>query len=277
MEHRMADSAGTIQQGLLRIAGLALRSRRWDKETNWRKARRMLERAAKAGARLVCAPEGFLEGYIVQEKGLTRSRYRSIGESARRGSYIKRMRQACADLGIYFVAGFAERRGADMYNSAALIDPHGDIIGIFHKVHDMGAEPLNEKGDDFPVFDTEFGRVGIMICFDRQLPETARLLALRGARIILNPSAGMHGETNDVMMRTRAYENGVWIVFSHPQDCLVISPKGEIVARADGPDEVVIADIDLAQAGSGGPGRHRRPEVYGELCNARLRFPAQRR
>ena len=273
----MSGQAGGAGQGLLRVAGLALQSRRWDREANWRKAKRMLERAAKTGAQVVCAPEGFLEGYIVQEKGLTRAKYRSVGESVRRGAYIRQMRQACADLGIYFVGGFAERCGSQMHNSAALINPRGEIVGVFRKVHDMGAEPLNAKGDEFPVFDTEFGCVGIMICFDRQLPETARLLALQGARLIFNPSAGMHGETNDVMMRTRAYENGVWIMFSHPQDCLIISPKGEIVARAGEADEVVVADIDLAQAGRGGPGRHRRPEVYGELRSPRLRFQDEHR
>jgi predicted amidohydrolase len=254
------------------VAGLSLRSIPWDKKANWRKANRMVRRAAKDGAQLICAPEGFLEGYIVQEKGLTRERYRSIGESLRRGEYIREMRDLCAELGVYLVAGFAERAGAKMYNSAALIGPRGEIVGVFRKVHDMGDERLNAKGDGFPAFDTGLGRTGIMICFDRQLPETARLLALQGARLILNPSAGMHGELNDTMMRTRAYENGVWIVFSHPRDCLIISPKGQIVARARGSDEVVVADIDLEQAGRGGPGRHRRPEVYGGLSDAGLSF-----
>jgi len=262
---------------MVRVAGISLKSRPWDKAANWRKARRLLRRAAAQGAGLVCAPEGFLEGYIVQEKGLTRARYRSAGESVRRGEYIREMRRLCADLGIYLVAGFAERAGPRMHNSAALIGPGGEMIGVFRKVHDMGAEPLNAGGDGFPVFDTGLGRVGIMICFDRQLPESARLLALRGARLILNPSAGMWGETNDVMMRTRAYENGVWIIFSHPRDCLIISPRGEIVARASGPDEVVVADVDLDAAGSGGPGRHRRAEVYRDLCDPSLRFPALRR
>ncbi|UCH34331.1 MAG: carbon-nitrogen hydrolase family protein, partial [Armatimonadota bacterium] len=242
-------------------------------EANWAKAERMVRDAAAAGAELVCAPEGFLEGYIVQEKGLTRAKYRSIGESVRRGPYVRKMRGLCAELRVGLCAGFAERTGPRMYNSAALIGRRGEVIGVFRKVHDMGAEPLNTRGDDFPVFDTESGPIGIMICFDRQLPETARLLALRGAKLVLNPSAGMHGETNDIMMRTRAYENGVWVIFSHPKDCLIISPKGEIVARAHGPDEVVLANIDLAQAGSGGPGRHRRPEVYRDLSNRRLRFP----
>lgn len=254
------------------VAGLSLRSIPWDKKANWRKANRMVRRAVKDGAKLVCAPEGFLEGYIVQQKGLTRDRYRSIGESVRRGEYVREMRGLCSELGVYLVAGFAERAGAKMYNSAALIGPRGEIAGLFRKVHDMGAEALNTKGDEFPVFDIALGRVGIMICFDRQLPETARLLALQGARLILNPSAGMHGELNDTMMRTRAYENGVWIIFSHPRDCLIISPKGEIVARARESDEVVVADIDLELAGGGGPGRHRRPEVYAGLTDVGLSF-----
>jgi predicted amidohydrolase len=259
---------------MVRIAGLSLLSRKWDKEANWRKAQRLLRRAARAGAQIVCSPEGFLEGYVVQEKGLTRARYRTAGEAIRTSPYVRAMRELCAELKVYFVAGFAERRGARMYNSAALIGPRGEIVGVFHKAHDMGREPLNTMGDEFPVFDIALGRVGIMICFDRQLPETARLLALGGARLILNPSAGAYGERNDVMMRTRAYENGVWIIFTHPQDCLIISPMGDIVARGAGsPDQVVVADIDLEAAGGGGPGVHRRPEVYRDLCDPRLRFP----
>ena len=262
----MSGQAGGTERNLLRVAGLALQSRGWDKEANWRKARRMLERAAKAGARLVCAPEGFLEGYIVQEKGLTRAKYRSIGESGRRGAYIRQMRQACADFGVYFVGGFAERRGADMHNSAILVGPRGEIVGLFRKVHDMGAEPLNAKGDEFPVFDTEFGCVGVMICFDRQLPETARLLALQGARLILNPSAGMHGETNDVMMRTRALENSVWVAFVHPRRCLIVDPGGKIVAQDDGGgDQVVTARVVLDDRVGRGPIRFRRPGIYGDL------------
>jgi predicted amidohydrolase len=259
---------------MLRVAGLALQSRPWDKEANWKKAKRMLRQAAKEGAQLVCAPEGFLEGYVVQQKGLTQAKYRTVGESVRRGRYLRQMRGTCSELGLYFVAGFAERAGPRMYNSAALIGARGEIIGVFRKAHDMGREPLNTPGDSFPVFETEFGRLGIMICFDRQLPESARLLALGGARLICNPSAGMHGETNDVMMRTRAYENGVWIIFAHPRDCLIISPQGDIVARARRRDEVVLADIDLCLAGSGGPGRHRRPEMYRRLCIPRFRFPS---
>ena len=260
---------------MVKVAGLAMKSRPWDKQANWQKAKRMLRQAARAAAQLVCAPEGFLEGYIVQEEGLTAERYRTIGEPVADGRHIGEMRRLCAELGIYFAAGFAERDGERMYNSAALIGPDGEIVGVFRKAHDMGREPLNTKGDEFPVFETALGAIGMMICFDRQLPESARLLALRGARLILNPSAGMHGETNDVMMRTRAYENGAWIIFSHPQDCMIISPSGDVVARAAGPDEVVLADIDLAQAGDGGPGRHRRPEVYRDLSDPRLRFPGQ--
>ncbi len=258
---------------MVRVAGLSLLSRKWDKEGNWRKAQRLLRRAARAGAQIVCSPEGFLEGYVVQEKGLTRAKYRTAGEAIRTSPYLRAMRELCAELKVYFVAGFAERAGARMHNSAALIGPRGEIVGVFRKVHDMGIEALNTPGDGFPTFDPAFGRVGIMICFDRQIPETARLLALGGARLILNPSAGAYGERNDVMMRTRAYENGVWVIFAHPRDCLIISPMGEIVARGSGPDRVVVADIDLEAAGSGGPGLHRRPELYQGLCDPRLRFP----
>ena len=88
------------------------------------------------------------------------------------------------------------------------------------------------------------GRWGTLICLDRQLPETSRILAIKGAQIILVPSYGMYGEINDVMMRTRAYENGVYVAFVHQKPALIIDPKGRGIANDRGDrDKNVIAII----------------------------------
>jgi predicted amidohydrolase len=101
---------------------------------------------------------------------------------------------------------------------------------------------------------------------DRQLPETSRILAIKGAQIILVPAWGMCGEMNDVLMRTRAYENGVHVAFVHPKRCLIIDPDGTIIAQDSGTgDEIVKSKITLRGSGPHGPMKRRRPEIYGEL------------
>jgi predicted amidohydrolase len=101
---------------------------------------------------------------------------------------------------------------------------------------------------------------------DRQLPETSRILAIKGAQIILVPAWGTCGEMNDVMMRTRAFENGVHVAFVHPKRCLIIGPDGEVMAQDGGEgDQVVKARITLGPAGAGSAIKRRRPEIYGEL------------
>jgi N-carbamoylputrescine amidase len=118
------------------------------------------------------------------------------------------------------------------------------------------------------VAQTPLGRWGTLICFDRQLPETSRILAIQGAQLILIPSYGMWGETNDVMMRTRALENSVWVAFVHPRRCLIVDPGGKIVAQDDGGgDQVVTARVVLDDRVGRGPIRFRRPEIYGDLLN----------
>src|SRR5699024_10061782 len=129
------------------------------------------------------------------------------------------------------------------------------------KTHCGGpAEPFNTEGNELRVLNTTLGRWGVLICLDRQMPETVRLLTLKGAQVVLVPSYGGSGEMNDVMMRTRAYENGVWVVFVHPKRCLVINPSGKIVAQDEGSrgDQVVTARIELDGKPNPGPIRYRR-------------------
>ena len=250
--------------GKVTVAGIVQPRVRWDKEKAYREAEALIRRAAERGAQIACLPEGALEGYIVQEEGLTAERYRSIGESVEDGEYVRRFRELARSLGIYLVPGFAERAGRKMHNACLLIGPDGDIIGHYRKTHLMHREPLNEAGSEFPVYDLPWGRIGMMICFDRQPPETARIFAVKGADLILNPAAGSHGGMNDIMMRTRAYENSLHIAFVHFEDCLLINARGAIVARYEPGDRVVMAELDLAE-NRGRLLKYRKPELYDEL------------
>ena len=97
------------------------------------------------------------------------------------------------------------------------------------------------------MFQSEFGTFGVMICADRRWPETVRTLATRGARVIFNPTYGMHDERNLRMMQTRSYESEVYICFTHARESLITGPTGEteshLISNVDG---CLIHDVDLA-------------------------------
>ncbi|MBI4873011.1 MAG: carbon-nitrogen hydrolase family protein [Acidobacteria bacterium] len=250
------------------IAGVRVMPERWDKQANFAKLERWTREAAARGADLVVAPEGFLEGYVGNEKSnpdLTREKYFAAGETLD-GPLLGRVRSLARESKVYLSLGFAERRDERMYNTSVIFSPRGDLVSRYSKSHTNDDEPFNTKGAEFPVAETPLGRWGTLICFDRQLPETARILAVKGAQVILVPSYGMYGETNDVMMRTRALENSVWVAFVHPRRCLIADPGGKVAASDDGGgDQLVTARIVLDNRIGRGPIRFRRPEIYGEI------------
>jgi predicted amidohydrolase len=251
------------------IAGLRIVPERWNKTANLAKVERYAREAAAGGANLVLTPEGFLEGYVVNVKanpGVTRERYLAITEPID-GPSLTRVRNLARELNIYLGIGFAERRGAQAYNSFALFSPSGELALHYSKAHNADDEPFNTTGRDFPVASTPFARLGALICYDRQLPETARILSIKGAQVILVPAWGAYGDMNDAMMRTRAYENSVWVIFVHPQRCLIINPRGEIVARDTGDkDQIVSARIAIGPGIGSGAIRSRKPDLYRELA-----------
>lgn len=260
-----------VHEVSLTVAALRVTPTAWDTEGNVATLESYARRAAEQGAELVVTPEGFLEGYPWNDdngEAFSRQRYLDVGLTVD-GSVIDRVRALAADLLVHLVVGFAERVGDRMFNSAITISPAGLIVSRYAKTHTAGDdEPFNSKGTEFPVAETALGRWGTLICMDRQLPETARILAVKGAQLILVPSWGMYGEINDVMMRTRAFENGVYVAFVHPKRCLIIDPDGEIVAQDSGRgDEIVTARIRLPRDDRRGPIRQRRPEIYSEILD----------
>jgi N-carbamoylputrescine amidase len=183
------------------------------------------------------------------------------------GAAVQRIGALARELRVYFLAGFAESRDGKVFNTVVTFSPDGAVAARYSKTHTLDDEPFNTKGAEFPVLDTPFGRWGTLICFDRQLPETARILAIKGAQVVFVPAWGSYGEMNEIMMRVRAYENGVYLAFVHPKRSLIINPKGEIIAKAT-PDEdhIVLSRIDPeAQKSRNAPIRYRRPEIYGDL------------
>lgn len=251
------------------VAALQITPTAWDKEANMAKLDRFAREAAAKGAQVIVTPEGYLEGYVGNQgrsPGLTREKYMPVGEPVD-GPVLKRIAALARELRVYLMAGFAESRDSKVFNTVVTFSPEGAISARYSKTHTLDDEPFNTKGAEFPVFDTPFGRWGALICFDRQLPETARILAVKGAQVIFVPAWGSYGEMNEIMMRVRAYENGVYLAFVHPKRSMIISPKGEIIAKAEpDQDRIVLATVDLdAQQRHRAPIRFRRPDIYGDL------------
>lgn len=214
----------------VRVAGIVLKWVAADKPRNFERLCPMVREAARQGARIVITTECFLDGYAIRDKSIPQDEWLALGEPIPDGDYCRRLRGLAAECRIWLVAGMLERAGERTHNAAVLIAPDGRLVGKYRK-HDLGHElPRNTPGTEYPVFETPFGKVGLMICADRRNPELVRRLAANGAEILLCPSGGMWGPVkNDHHLQARSRENRVPIVFVHPIEFLVTDPTGEIL------------------------------------------------
>lgn len=264
----------------IRVAGVSVLPDRWKKETNWQRIETLVRRAAiQGGAQLVVTPEGALDGYVIndvnaekdeQQKKALLQRFQDLAEGID-GPYIRRARSLADTLDIFLLLGFLEKEGSLLYNTAVLIDADGDLIGRYRKSHFAQGYVVNPKsyrpGDDLPVFATPFGLVGILICYDRQLPEPARILALKGAQLLLVPSYGSYTDENGwntALLRTRAYENSLPLVFCHPYQSLIISERGDVRAMGNA-GQIVYAELTTTIQRYQKRFDNRRPVLYKEL------------
>ena len=152
---------------------------------------------------------------------------------------------------LYIVAGLTERDGSVVYNTAALVGPDGELAGKYRKVClpreeiEAGVTP----GEDYPVFETRFGKVGLMVCWDVHFPEVARNLSGRGAEVIAMPIWG----GNPALARARAIENQIYLIASTytgiERDGMVSGVwdhEGNLLVKNDAEwGKVLVTEIDL--------------------------------
>jgi predicted amidohydrolase len=272
----------------LRMAAVAAEFGR-DLEEDFAVVERLVKQAREDDVRLLALPEACLGGYLLSLDDDT-----ELDEGppalALDGSEIRRLAALAGEMTI--VAGYCEDGGDSRYNSVVCVSGDG-VLGNHRKVH----QPLSEdasytSGDRFHAFDTPVGRIGMMICYDKAFPESARALALDGAEIGVCVSAWPGARTNpaaeleqdrwkrrfDLFDRARALENQiVWLSANQSGtfgslrfvgSAKVVDPGGEILADTGVGRGIAVAELDVAQAletarRSMGHLRDRRPEAYG--------------
>ena len=184
---------------------------------------------------------------IVLPEGITvvgtGKKYADVAETIP-GPTTKTLGAVARERKSYIAAGIYEREGQAIYNTAVLIDREGRVAGRYRKVY-IPREEIEggiTPGSDYPVFRTDFGTVGMMICWDVQYADPARVLAYRGAEIILMPIWGGH----ETLGKARAIENKVFIASSgYGYPTYVMDPDGEILAQAKERGQAAVATIDL--------------------------------
>lgn len=163
-----------------------------NREENISKAVKMAELAAEKGANIILLPELFERPYFCQER---RYEYYDYAESVTENIAVNCFREVAKKLCTVIPVSFYERDGNSLYNSVAMIDADGSLLGVYRKTHIPDDHFYQEKfyfspgNTGFKVWGTKFGKIGIGICWDQWFPETARCLALNGAEMILYPTA----------------------------------------------------------------------------------------
>jgi predicted amidohydrolase len=266
--------------GKVTVAGIQFAGIPEQKQDNLETAIRLIRAAAGLGAQVVMSPEVVLTGFVggAAERNMAESipgpTTRVLGDLAR-------------TLDLYILFGLSELREGELHNSMAVIGRTGELVGIMRKVHINKYETPGgwRNGSEFPVwqFETSSGSfcAGIMICYDREVPESARLLMLKGADVIFNPLA-CRCPTDDIhrcLLRTRAFENEVYILMVNhaaPRQnghSMVFDNDGTILKELGEEEGILLHTFDFdrlnaARANGIYAKHHRRPELYGLLCDS---------
>ncbi len=183
------------------------------------KAADFLSMAAKNKANIVCFPELFLMNWFLQDKSPEKILENINAAEDLEGKTVGFFREQAKKFNLVIVVPFFEKFGNNFYNSSVVINEDGEIAGVYRKVHLPDVEYYYEKsffssGNEFPVFETTFGNIGIQMCWDNFYPESSRILALKGAEIILAPTASAFNTNGKwfLSISANAFLNGVYIL-----------------------------------------------------------------
>lgn len=233
------------------------RPRRVSRADNLALAARYLRRAGERGSDLVLLPEAFATKGLRETFTSTVASYRQVCEPIPGGEACELAVAAARRHRMYVVAPILERDGDVLHNAAAIFDRRGELAGKYRKIHlPPGETAVFVPGAAAPVFELDFGRVAVAICYDLNYPELARMYALDGAELLCWPT--MWGDPADYQltyMRGQAQANMLYLAGAnycmpgrkkgHPGQSAVIDPDGRVLANTGNRPGVATALVDL--------------------------------
>jgi N-carbamoylputrescine amidase len=262
----------------------------WLKDATIEKHLPIIEQAGREGVQMLCLQEVFYGPYFCPSQS---KEWYATAEPVPGGATTSLMQELARKHSmVMIVPVYEEEMPGVYYNTAAVIDADGSYLGKYRKTHIPQVAGFWEKfffrpGNlGYPVFDTQYGKVGVYICYDRHFPEGARALGLAGAEVVFNPSATVAGLSEylwKLEQPAHAVANGYflgainrvghelpWDIGEFYGQSYFVSPRGEFIAMGSRDrDELVCADLDLDQIREIRDlwqfYRDRRPEMYGAL------------
>lgn len=266
----------------------------WDRKRTLDKAEELVRQAAAAGAQIILLQELFETPYFCQQE---RYEYLTIATVPEKNPAIQRFKSIAKELGVVIPVSFFEKAGNVQFNSIAMLNADGQMLGIYRKTHIPDGHSYEEKfyfspGDTgFRVWDTTYGRIGVGICWDQWFPEAARCMALMGAEMLLYPTAIGSEPVLDVdssdhwrrCIQGHAASNIMPVIVSNRigtekdetemtfyGSSFIAGPHGELLAELDRVTEGTITyafDLAAIEEMRRGWGifRDRRPEMYSSL------------
>ncbi len=275
------------------VLGLIQMAMSPDPEENRKKAIRMIREASERGAQVVCLPELFTTLYFPREEKTNAS---GLAETIP-GKTTEFLSKAAKENNVVVVGGsLYEKEGGRFYNTSAVFDETGRMIGKYRKMH-IPQDPFfyeknyfEESRDGFKVFQTKYGAIGVLICYDQWFPEAARVNALMGADVIFYPTAigvpdgntqeeGNWQEAWTAVQRGHAVANSVVVAavnrvgkegnMNFFGGSFVSDQFGKIVSKGGDQEKIIITEIDLDLSRQVREGwrffYNRRPESYKKL------------
>jgi N-carbamoylputrescine amidase len=273
----------------------------WDRAANIARAERYVRAAAARGGQIILLPELFETPYFCIEQD---TRHLALASPLAQNRAVQHFQKIASELGVVLPISFFEREEVAYFNSIAIIDADGSILGIYRKSHIPNGPGYQEKtyfspGDTgFKVWNTRFGRIGVGICWDQWFPEEARAMALMGAEMLLYPTAigtepppAVSVNSREHWQRTQqghaaanlmpliaANRHGLERSLQNPEGLYIRFYGSSFIADAMGAkaaeapqdeDAVILASFDLAELAELRDNwfvfRDRRPDLYGAL------------
>lgn len=245
---------------MLKLAMVQM-ANRGSMEKNLEKSIFAIKSAAENGADLVLFPEVRLTDFFPQYPGCNADKYAVTIDSP----VVKRFQSACRENHIMAVPNLYLTEDGKKYDASILIDENGEIIGVQKMVHIAQADKFYEQDyytpadDGFKVFDTKYGKIGIVVCFDRHYPESIRTEALMGADLILVPTVNTKAEPMEMFrweIRVQAFQNSVAVAMCNrvgtegemnfAGESISVTPTGDVAVIADDAEQIVYTDIDMS-------------------------------